>query len=444
MKIPYLNRRRFLKKSSLGILATGFLANNSLASVIRDQDEEFPKIKEYRRLGRTGFKVSDLGTGAPYNEGLLRATLKSGVNLIETSEMYGRGRNETLIGSVINEFERETLFIVTKVSYIVREFESSSDIISRVDASLERMQTDYIDCLMIHGAENSDRVRNKHFHNAVKQLKREGKIRFTGISCHGHSWWDNPEETFEEVLMTAINDGRFDIIMLPYNFIDAEMGARVLKACNNNDIGTLIMKSNPIQIYDLFQEIKEENDKAGTVFSERYQRGYEKFRLHAEKAAAFFGEYGISGTDRMKDAAMQFVLSNNHVSSICCLFPNFDDLKKYLSLSGTKLEPEMGKGLADYRLRFGNLHCRIGCNLCEASCPHHLPVNTILRYNYYFQAKKQEKNAMSLYHDLKGNKAGNCIQCEGFCESSCPHGVLTMPLLALAHHNLSLDNTYYT
>lgn len=86
MKLPYLNRRRFLKKSSLGLLATGLLANNSLASVSGDQDEEFPKIKEYRRLGRTGFKVSDLGTGVPYNEGLPRATLKSGVNLIETSE----------------------------------------------------------------------------------------------------------------------------------------------------------------------------------------------------------------------------------------------------------------------------------------------------------------------------------------------------------------------
>lgn len=438
-----LNRRRFIRNSSLGILGTGLLSKNSLAANL-DQQDEFPRIKEYRTLGRTGFKVSDIGIGFVYSEGLLRAAIDCGVNLIETSEMYSGGKNESLIGTVVKDYDRQKLFIATKVSHMVKEYKSARDIIDRVDASLERLQTDYVDCLLIHGAENSMRVSNRYYHNAISQLKKEGKVRFTGISCHGHSWWDSPEETFEQVLSTAINDGRFDIIMLPYNFIDQEMGKRVLRACKENDIGTMIMKSNPVQIYDLFTEIKEKTEKEGKEMSKRYQIGYEKYKLMAEGASEFFKGYGITGIDQIRDGAIQFILSNEDVGSICCELPNFDDLKKYIRLSGTRLKPSTEAMLSQYRTNFGSLHCRIGCNLCEEACPHHLPVNTILRYNYYFNAKKQEKKAMALYSELPGNKPDICIKCNGYCENSCPHGVLTMPLLVAAHRNLSLNNPYLT
>ncbi|MFP4488260.1 MAG: hypothetical protein ACLFN1_03050 [Bacteroidales bacterium] len=45
----------------------------------------------------------------------------------------------------------------------------------------------------------------------------------------------------------------------------------------------------------------------------------------------------------------------------------------------------------------GFSNCRIGCDKCESACPHNIPVNTILRYNYYYMPKKREKYAMSLY-----------------------------------------------
>lgn len=439
MKNHELNRRRFIRNASAGIIGAGILGAKVPTAGTQDTDEEFPKITSYRTLGRTNFKVSDIGTGYPFNESTLRATLGCGVNLIETSEMYGRGNNETLIGNVIKDLEREKLFIVTKLAYSVKEYESAQDIIDRANASLKRLQTDYVDCFMIHSAENSQRVKNKHYHKAVDQLKREGKIRFTGISCHGHSWWDNPEETFEQVLMTAVEDGRFDIIMLPYNFFEPEMGERVLKACGEKNIGTMIMKSIPILIYELFSEEKQKKEKEGGELSDRYKIGYEKYKLQSEQAEAFFARYGISGVEKMKDGAIQFILSNNNVNTICSLFQNFTDIKKYIRLSGTKLEPQTSEMLGSFKSHYNRLHCRIGCNTCEASCPHHLPVNTILRYNYYFQAKQQEKLAIQFYNELQGSKADICINCEGFCEKACPHGVLARPMLAAAHRNLSFD-----
>ena len=141
----------------------------------------------------------------------------------------------------------------------------------------------------------------------------------------------------------------------------------------------------------------------------------------------------------MKDGAIQFILSNENVSTICGEFINFEDVKKYVRLSGTKLEPRTSEMLDLFKSDYSSLHCRIGCNVCEAACPHHLPVNTILRYNYYFQAKKQEKLAIQFYNGLQGNKADICLNCEGFCEKACPHGVLARPLLAAAHRNMSFD-----
>jgi len=63
MKSNRLNRRNFLRNTSLGVLGAGLLGNKGLANPIQDQENELPKIKEYRTLGRTGFKVSDISSG---------------------------------------------------------------------------------------------------------------------------------------------------------------------------------------------------------------------------------------------------------------------------------------------------------------------------------------------------------------------------------------------
>ncbi len=72
---------------------------------------------------------------------------------------------------------------------------------------------------MVHQAQNIFRVKDDYFHKAADTLKKQGKIRFTGLSCHAPEWGPESSENLEDILMAAIEDGRFDVLFLPYNFL---------------------------------------------------------------------------------------------------------------------------------------------------------------------------------------------------------------------------------
>ncbi len=434
-----LNRRRFLRNTSMGLLAAGTLGKDVIAS---DHGLALTGIKDYRVFGRTGFRVSDISCGSIREANIIRALLDKGVNLLETSEVYSNGNHERMLGEILRDYDRESLFVISKIHSRLGPLDSKAEIIRRFNASLKRLGTDYIDGYMIHGALSSDEVKNRHFHAAIRELQKEGKLRFAGVSCHGSSYFDNPEESMEEVLGTAIDDGRFDFVEMIYNFFEPDMGARILDKCAGNNIGTMIMKSNPVYIFGVVKDIIEKAKEDGTEVSDRDQRYYDKYGSQAEAAKEFFQKYGISEVAEIRRAALQFVLSNENVSTIPTAIASIEDIDLHLSVSGTRLEQFSAAGLKRFNEVAGFLNCRIGCDICESACPHNMPVNTILRYNYYYMAKKREKYAMSLYTELPGSKADVCLECEGYCEDACPYGVMTRGLLSMAHRNLSFDKPF--
>ena len=426
------NRRLFIKKTALGIMGAGIGRNEHIPLPQRTSS----KGMAYRRFGRTGFLVSDIGTGDPYSDAVLKATLNAGINFIETSEGYGNGRSEERIGRVIKNFNREKIFIATKASPNYKLFKSAQDVIERANASLNRLQTDYIDLYMIHQAQNIFRVKDDFFHRACDQLKREGKIRFVGLSCHGQPYWQDPRESLEHIMMEAIQDGRFDGLFFPYNFMEPDMGNRIINACKEKDIGTMIMKSNPVLMYEDYLEMLGN----GQELSRTEEREYEKLQL---KFDVFFNKYRMNGIEEMKDGAIQFILTNPDAHTICCRFENFSDVEKYARLSGTILSDRLSGMLKEFKNDLGFMNCRIGCHQCEGACPHHLPVGTIWRYLYYFKSKKREKYAMQEYHKIPGRKAGTCVDCPGFCVEACPHGVAVQSLMRAAHQTLTPDGTHF-
>ena len=122
MKRQKFNRRKFLRNSSAGALGAGIFGNRGMITEIKDPNQEPPKIKGYKTLGRTGFRVSDIGVGwglGGPNPTTLKAVLNMGVNLIETSEMYSGGNDEKSVGTVVRDFRREELFIISKIAAII-------------------------------------------------------------------------------------------------------------------------------------------------------------------------------------------------------------------------------------------------------------------------------------------------------------------------------------
>ena len=103
--------------------------------------------------------------------------------------------------------------------------------------------------------------------------------------------------------MTAVEDGRFDIIFFPYNFLNPDIGEKIIKACKEKDIGTMIMKSNPIVAFENYENIM----RVGNEFDRTTQREYDDLKNQMNSAASFL-KYGLEDIERMKEA-LNFVYS---------------------------------------------------------------------------------------------------------------------------------------
>ncbi len=267
-----LNRRRFIAGSGLGLMGMALAAQNPAAAPQQPTPAATGKIREFRTLGRTGFNVSDISSGGPMDAAVLKALLNGGVNYIDTAESYGRGQSERITGLVVKEYDRKKLFITTKL--VIKKDTTKEEVISRFRQCLERLQMEYVDCLMIHSAANVEIVKSPGFHDAAKQLKDEGSLRFIGISNHGSQWDASVElEPMDKVLVAAAEDGRFDVMLLVYNFLQKDMGEKILKSCQDNKIGTTLMKTNPVGGYLQMKERIDIMLKEGKPVSENLTRG---------------------------------------------------------------------------------------------------------------------------------------------------------------------------
>jgi predicted aldo/keto reductase-like oxidoreductase len=162
------------------------------------------------------------------------------------------------------------------------------------------------------------------------------------------------------------------------------------------------------------------------------------YRSYVQRAEEFKRRHGLQSDAQARAAAIKFVLGHPDVHSVCPSINTLDGLESFVTLSGTKLTEEDDSMLDDYGKLLGTFYCRHACGDCEPSCPQQVPVNTIMRYNHYFEAHGREKHAMVQYANLTAAHADGCLGCSGYCESACPHGVPVRTLLARAHQNLTL------
>ncbi|MGH9446444.1 MAG: aldo/keto reductase [Terriglobia bacterium] len=153
---------------------------------------------KYRKLGNTGLIVSEvaLGTmqfGRKMNMGnlgqedttrMVKQALDSGINFIDTADVYSVGESETLLGHALKGF-REEIVLATKVRLPMGEnFNRSGatrvNILREVEGSLRRLQTDYLDLYQVHGWDSNTPLEETL--RTLDDLVRQGKVRYIGLS----------------------------------------------------------------------------------------------------------------------------------------------------------------------------------------------------------------------------------------------------------------------
>jgi predicted aldo/keto reductase-like oxidoreductase len=431
-------RRHFLKSAALGIAGAAVPGRaagaRSSAQASQPTQKTPPKIKEYRVLGRTGFEVSDLATGYIQDFGVFSAMLDAGVNYIDTGESYPGSHK--LIGRVLKGRDRKKIFLTSKM--LPEDDITKEGFLKRARKCLEDLETDYFDCMMLHMPERVDVLKTEGFHAAMQELKAEGRVRFLGVSHHGSFWFRDPEESMDKVLLAAIEDGRFDVFLMAYNFLQMDRGERVIQTAKEKKLGITLMKTKPVGTYYLLKSRIEQMEKEGKEVDPLYREGLNRYKDKVDRAEEFIKKYDLQNPEEIKEAALRFALSNPDIHTVCCSAKTYAEAEQFLRQSGSRLSEKDAATLARYREACGELYCRHACGLCEPECPRGVPVNTIMRYHHYFAVQGREKEAMLKYARIPGARADGCGNCSGHCEKACPYGVPIQGMLLLAHDQLTL------
>jgi predicted aldo/keto reductase-like oxidoreductase len=291
---------------------------------------------------------------------------------------------------------------------------------------------------MIWSASSLEIVKYAPFLEAVAQLKQEGKLRHAGVACHGTQWRDEAV-SMDKILLAAVTSGQYDVLLMVYNFLQKEMGERVIKACQKKNIGVTLMKTNPVgNYYRAMERLKPGNNSHDSLRG-FYTEYLPRFKAMADASQQFLDKYHLQKPGEIRDAAVKFALSHPGAHTVLGSMDNFETMEAFIRLSGQSLSPPEGKKLSLYKKGAGQFYCRHACGICETHCPHQVSVNTIMRFNYYFEEKNREKYAMEQYASLNSSKANRCYDCPGYCESACPFHVPVRGLLAAAHRNLTLN-----
>src|SRR5512147_44142 len=197
-----IDRRKFLRiGAGAALTLAGIQATARAAGA--------PSIRRYVRLGKTELKVSDIsfGSASSFDASLVRHALARGVNYFDTAESYGWGNAEDAIGEAL-EGKRKQVVLSTKTK--AGASDTRRDMMKALDGSLKRLGTDYVDIYFNHGVDDVARMRNQEWWEFTALAKKQGKMRFRGMSGHGSD--------LVECLGYAIDQDLVDVILVSYSF----------------------------------------------------------------------------------------------------------------------------------------------------------------------------------------------------------------------------------
>jgi aryl-alcohol dehydrogenase-like predicted oxidoreductase len=313
---------------------------------------------KYRILGRTGLRVSAVGLGTMVHAGhfgpmkdseslsAIETALDLGVNFIDTSDAYGAGYSETLLGEALRG-KRDRVILATKGGNVMvgpergqRNF--SPDYIGRVlGESLKRLKTDYVDLYQLHNP-TVDVIERGDVWEVLERAKQAGKIRHIGVSIN----------TIEEGI-AAVNGGRSDTIQLEFNLLAQEPAEKIFPLAQKRNIG--IIARVPLRRGILTGKLTaaDEGRFQGEDVRARSFKG-EPFRRELAKAEQL--RFLVDGDVKtFAQAAIAFCLAHPAVSTTIPGARNEQQMRENASAADVTISPENLKRIdALWRGGFGS------------------------------------------------------------------------------------------
>lgn len=377
--MTHLDRRKFLKSSLLGaggaVLAKPVMA----ASGTAEQKGEIIT----RKLGNTGLEIPVLSMGVMRadNPNLVKAAIDAGITLFDTAHGYQRGENEVMLGKIFKEYDRDKIIIQTKVPPGDRNREPGeigpdeikASFLEKFDISLDRLQTNYVNILLQHGARSREAVLNEPVLEALLQAKKEGKTRFIGLSTHSNE---------PEVIRAAVEAGVYDVITVAFNFKQdhrSEIRSAMADAARAG-IGFIGMKTMAGGFFDR-EKTKPVNAKA----------------------------------------ALKWALQDPHLTTCIPGFTAFDQLQLDTEImTDLEMTPQEMKELEIAEEVIG-MYCQ-GCSQCLGQCSKGLPIPEIMRsymYAYGYGEKQKARDTLDEY-GVQPDPCRECDDCRVVCAKGFP------------------------
>lgn len=293
---------------------------------------------QYRKVKNTDLELSVLGTGCwAFGGGeywgaqeqkdvnaVVHASVAHGINYFDTAEVYNEGRSESALGEAIKGIPRDKLIIGTKIS----PSNAYKGVLEQhCEASLRRLQTDYIDIYMIHWPIHPHSIR--HFtkdENIVKnppiieeafasllQLKKEGKIRHIGVSNYSYRRLKNDMPANVQVVVNE----------LPYNLLCRAIEYDTLPYCLEQGIGVIgymtLLQGLLAKIYPNVEDIPEWRRRTRHFSSKTTplsRHGEEGFETETQETLRAIDQVARDGGIKMSELATKWALASGITCSL--------------------------------------------------------------------------------------------------------------------------------
>ncbi len=382
-----LNRREFLTHSLTGLAGAG-LAGVTGGKLFAQEftpkaDTEMHRKEIIQRtLGRTGLKIPIVSMGVMNASipNIIQQSYEKGIRLFDTAAVYQNGRNETMVGDVVKKMGiRDKVTIITKEMTPENrngsERKMRDDLIAGLEASLKRLQTDYVDILCIHSCSTAEDVNHPGFNEGMQILKDRKLIRFSGVTSH---------QGQPPVLNAIAESGAYDVAIIAFNFALAdypELFTAMDKAAAAG-VGLIAMKTQAGGEWWKYvhnEELGEVNQTASLKWALQYK----------QIATAIPGHVTAEQLEQNFSVAYDFAYT--------------EDEKKYLKSKNVTL---------------GMNFCR-QCRSCLASCPKGVDIPSLMRVHMYAAQYRNFDMARYTYDTLPSHKSlAQCRNC-GSCTAQC-------------------------